>query len=396
MFVAQSPFERLRFILADLEPGAPPVDLSVGAPTHAPPPFIAEVIARHSAGFLPYPPIAGTPSFQRAVHDWLDRRYGLGGWFRDVGAVLPLSGSREGLFLAVAVARDLLRKRDPAVLFANPFYQTYPSAAHVIGAEAVPMNAADGVLPDFGAIADATLDRAVAYYVGSPSNPAGLVASVADWHALFDRAERHDFFLFADECYSEIYREASGPPPGALQAARERPGALKRLIVFNSLSKRSNLAGMRVGFAAGDAAVMGAMKDLRNLVGPQVPAPLQEAAAAAYDDEAHVTENRALYDAKYAIAEELLAPLFGPVTPPGGFFLWLPVGDDVAFVRRMWSEAGVRLLPGRFLAAGEGEANVGNGFVRLALVSDEASARTSLSRIAAALAPSRAAARLSA
>lgn len=384
MFVAQSPFERLRRILADIPPGAEPIDLAVGTPNHAPPPFIAEVVARHAAGFGPYPAISGTATFQRAVHDWLDRRYGLGGWLREAGALLPLSGSREGLFLSLVTARNLLDKANPAVLFANPYYQTYPAAAEVIGAEPVPMTA-PRLMPDFDAIPEATLDRAVAYYFGSPSNPAGETATREDWHTLFDRAERHDFFLFADECYSEIYRESVGPPVGALEAAKERPEALKRLVVFNSLSKRSNLAGMRVGFVAGDPAAIGAMRDLRNQVGPQVPAPLQEAAAAAYDDEAHVAHNRRLYDEKFALAEASLEERFGRLTPPGGFCLWLTVGDDVAVTQRLWREAGVRALPGSFLAFDTAAGHPGAGRLRLALVSEMPQAREALRRVAEVL-----------
>ncbi|WP_226582982.1 aminotransferase class I/II-fold pyridoxal phosphate-dependent enzyme [Acuticoccus sediminis] len=389
MTAPQSPFDRLRRILADIPPGAPPIDFSIGAPKHAPPEFIARVIAEAADQFRPYPPIAGNASFQRAAHDWLDRRYRLGGWFREAGALLPLSGSREGLVLSVVTARDWLGKSNPAVLYANPYYQAYVSAAHVIGAEGVPVRTPDGPspLPDFDAIPAETLDRAIAYYFGSPSNPLGSVASRADWHALFDRAERHDFFVFADECYSEIYREASGPPVGALEVARERPEVLKRLIMLNSLSKRSNLAGMRVGIVAGDTEVIGAMKDLRNQIAPQVPLPLQEAAAAAYDDETHVAENRRLYDEKFAAAEEILGPLFGPVTPAGGFCLWLKVDDDLAVTETLWREAGVKVIPGSLLAAGKGADNPGVGRIRIALVAPYAECREGLTRMAAVLAP---------
>jgi len=387
MFSVQSPFERLRRALADIPPGAPPVDLSVGSPTHAPPPFVGDVIARHAHAFGGYPPITGTASFQRAVHDFLDRRYDLVGWLRENGTVLPLNGSREGLFLAAVSARDLAGKTRPAILFANPFYQTYPAAAHALGARPVPMAAARGVLPDWESVPGEALDDAVAYYVASPSNPEGECASIADWHEIFDRAERHGFFVFADECYSEVYREEAGPPTGALEAARERPDALARLFVFNSLSKRSNLAGLRVGLMAGAVETLAAVRDLRNQAGPQVPVPLQEAAAAVFDDEAHVIENRRLYDGKFAIAERLLSPRFGPVTPPAGFFLWLPVeGDDVQAAQLLWREAGVRAVPGSFLAATPDDApNPGAGFVRLALVADAAQAAEALERVAAIL-----------
>ncbi|WP_245803087.1 aminotransferase class I/II-fold pyridoxal phosphate-dependent enzyme [Acuticoccus yangtzensis] len=386
MPVPISPFDRLRSLIGDTPAGAPVIDLSVGVPKHAPPDFILPVLAASADGYRPYPAITGTPAFQAAIHDWLDRRYALDGWFRDVGAVLPLAGSREGLVLSVVTARDLLAKDNPVVLHANPYYQAYLGAAHMIGAEAVgvPTPPTGSPLPDFSAIPDATLDRAIAYYFGSPSNPAGLTASKADWHNLFDLAEKHDFFLFADECYSEIYREEAGPPAGALEAARERPEALKRLIVLNSLSKRSNLAGMRIGFVAGDREVMKAMTTMRNQIASQVPVPLQQAAIACYQDEAHVAENRRLYDAKFAAADAILGPVFGgPVTPPGGFCLWLPVADDIAFVKALWAEAGVRALPGSLLATGEGAANPGRGRIRLAVVSPYDEACEGFRRIAA-------------
>jgi len=383
MFEKKSPFERLRALLEDTPPGAEPVDLTVGSPRHAPPAFVADVLAANAGEFMGYPQIVGTAAFRGAVHKWIDRRYALGGFLAEHGDVLPLSGSREGLFLGAALARDLKDKRDPVILFANPAYQTYPAAAQTIRAEAVPLAAADGgVLPDFDAVPDDVLDRAVGYYFASPSNPQGVSASVADWHALFDRAERHDFFIFADECYSEIYREAAGPPVGALEAARTRPGALERLLVFNSLSKRSNLAGLRAGFVAGSRDVIAAFKDYRNLVGPQVPAPLQAVAAAVYADEAHVVENRRLYDEKYALVPEIL----GLPVPSGGFFLWLPVnGDDIDVTRALWRETGVRVVPGSYLAlTPSGRKNPGRGFVRLALVADASVTREALSRIASA------------
>jgi len=384
MFETRSPFERLRALLADVPPGAPPIDLTVGSPCHPPPPFIADVIAAHAHAFVGYPPIAGTAAFQDAVHDWIDKRYGLGGFLREEGALLPLNGSREGLFLAAITARDLKGKTNPAVLFANPFYQTYPSAAHAIGAEPVPLAAAPGsVLPDFSRVPAALLDRAIAYYIAAPSNPQGLCASEEDWHALFERAKWHDFFVFADECYSELYREGHGPPVGALEAARARPSALSRLLVFNSLSKRSNLAGLRAGFVAGSREAIGAMRDFRNQAGPQVPVPLQEAAAAAWRDEAHVIANRRLYDGKFSDAEIRLSPLFGPVTPQAGFFLWLPVdGDEVEVARTLWETAGVRIVPGSYLAlTPQGQENPGRGFVRLALVADANRTREALSRV---------------
>lgn len=385
MFQTRSPFERLRALLAGVEPGQAPIDLAVGNPRHAPPPFIMDAIAEASAGFGSYPTIDGTADLQAAMHDWLDSRFALGGLLKREGMVLPTSGSREGLFFGAFTARDLLRKPDPAILFANPFYQAYPAAAHGIAALALPLAAADrpgAVLPDLAALSRGTLDRAIAYYIASPSNPAGNCCTLEDWFTLFDLAEEHDFFIFADDCYSELFREKMGPPPSVLEAARERPTALDRLLVFNSLSKRSNLAGLRFGLVAGGARPMAAMREFRNQTAPTIPSPLQAAAAAALRDEAHVIENRRLYDEKYAAAEELLGPLFGPLTPRGGFYLWLPVGDDDPEVTRaLWQEAGVRTVPGSYLAAATGEGNPGAGFVRLALVGNLAETREAFTRL---------------
>ena len=389
-FEERGPFERLALLLEGIEPGADPVDMTVGGPKHPMPPFVGEAIAEALSSFRPYPAIDGTAAFRDAVHAWLDRRYGLGGFLRERGAVLPLSGSREGLFFAGIAARDHLKKPDPAVvLFANPFYQAYPAAAHAIGAEAVPLRAAgpDTVLPDLSSAPPGALDRAVALYVASPANPQGTVAAIEDWQALVALARRHDLMLFADECYSEIYRERAGPPPGVLAAAKAMGGGLDRVVAFNSLSKRSNLAGLRCGFAAGDPAFMDRFRRFRNQAGPQVPAPIQAVAVRALADEAHVAENRRLYDAKFAAADEILSDVFGPVVPEGGFFLWLdlsPVGgsDDVAFARELWAATGVRAVPGSYLAlTGPDHNNPGDGFLRLALVDDLATVRRALVRL---------------
>ncbi|MEM8550836.1 MAG: aminotransferase class I/II-fold pyridoxal phosphate-dependent enzyme [Pseudomonadota bacterium] len=387
MFETRSPFERLRALIADVPPGAEPIDLSVGSPQHAPPAFASKILCENASILRSYPAISGTSEYREAIHTWLDRRYALAGFLRENGEVLPTSGSREGLFFAAFAARDLLQKAQPALLFANPFYQTYPAAAHAIGAEPVPLAATAGVLPDFGAVPAETLDRAIGYFFGSPSNPAGDSATHDDWHTLFDLAERHDFFLFADECYSEIYREAAGPPVGALEAARGRPEALSRLMVFNSLSKRSNLAGLRAGFVAGGKGPMALMREFRNQAAPQMPVPVQSAAAAALGDEAHVVENRRLYDEKFALCDKLLDTRGQSIVPPAGFFLWLPCGAcDVEATLALWRDGGVKSVPGSYLAlTPPGQENPGRGYVRLALVADASSTREALARVQSVL-----------
>lgn len=388
----QSPFQRLAKLIEGVQPGRPAIDLGVGEPRHAMPAFVGPVIAETLAGFGRYPAIKGTPAFRAAVSGWLDRRYGLEGWIDPETAILPLNGSREGLFFAALGARDYSPKRPdrPAVLLPNPFYFAYAAGAEAAGAEAVMLAARPGsALPDLDALDPALVARTIAIYFASPANPDGTVATHADWLALIAWARANDIYVFADECYSEIYREAAGAPAGVLAAARET-GSCERVITFNSLSKRSNLAGLRCGFAAGDSVFLSRWTSLRNIAAPQVPTPVQAVGAAAFADEAHVIENRRLYDAKFALAERLLGPVFGDVVPAGGFFLWLDVarfGGSEAAALKLWREAGVRAVPGAYLAAPEpGGRNAAAGFLRLALVDDIAVTEEALTRLAATFA----------
>jgi aspartate/methionine/tyrosine aminotransferase len=268
----------------------------------------------------------------------------------------------------------------------NPYYSAYIGAALAVGAEPVFLNAteATGHLPDLEAIASDTalLERTVALYLCSPANPQGAVASPAYIARALELARAHDFMLFFDECYSEIY--SSTPPPGALEVAAARPERFRNLVVFNSLSKRSNLPGLRSGFCAGDAAFLETFAEIRNMVGPQVPGPAQHASAAAWRDEAHVIANRAAYAAKYEVCDRLLAGHYGYRRPAGGFFLWLNVSNyggasDAAVT--LWKRSGVKVLPGAFLAqAGRDGTNPGRDYVRLALVHDAATVSEALER----------------
>lgn len=386
-----SPFQRLARLIEGVSPGASPIDLGVGEPRHPMPAFVAPVITEAMAGFGRYPAIRGTDQFRAAVAAWLDRRYGLDGWIDPATMVLPLNGSREGLFFAALGAMQRGEKvvERPAVLIPNPFYFAYAAGAEAIGAEAVTIGPASDTtaLPDLGALDPALLDRTIALYVASPANPQGTIASKADWRRLIEIARAHKIWVFADECYSELYREGAPPPAGALEAAKET-GSLDRVVVFNSLSKRSNLAGLRCGFAAGDPAFISPWTSLRNIAAPQVPLPVQAVGAAAYADEAHVAENRRLYDAKFARAESLLGPIFGPVTPAAGFFLWLDVarfGGGEAAAQHLWRSVGIRAVPGGYLAAASPEAvNPGADRLRLALVDDASLTETALGRLAEA------------
>lgn len=387
--IADSPFQRLAKLIANEPPGARPIDLAVGGPRHEIPSFVADAVAANASGFGLYPTIRGTEEFRAAIAGWLDRRYGAGGIIDPASSILPLNGSREGLYFASLGADGYLKKDTdrPVVLVPNPAYPAYSVGAHVAGAEIVAYVPAepDGVMPDWDAFDGGLLERTVAVFVGSPSNPEGACASKAEWADLLERASAHRFMVFADECYSEIYREAAGPPAGALEAAASR-GSLDFLVVFNSLSKRSSLPGIRCGFAAGDPAFLADWARLRNLVAPQVPTPIQAVAADAYNDESHVAENRRRYDVKFAAAERTLGGTFARITPPGGFCLWLDTsrfGDDPDVVRRMWVEAGVRAVPGSYLGAPMPDGvNPGAGRVRLALVQDEAATEEALTRLA--------------
>lgn len=385
-----NPFERLAELIADLTPGMEPVVMTIGEPRHAVPDFVAPILARSIGDFSRYPNIRGTDGFRASVGAWLDRRYRLGGTL-DVGrGILPLNGSREGLTFAALGARDYLAKvaAPPAVLMPNPFYQTYAAGAHVAGAELVALDASAGTgfLPDLETLSPDLLDRTIAFYYASPANPQGVAADLETWKEVIRLARRHRFLVIADECYSEIYRDA--PPAGVLEAAHALGEGFANVVSVNSLSKRSNLAGLRVGFAAGDSAFLDAWARFRGLAAPQVSMPLQAVAAAAFADEAHVIENRRLYNAKFDVAQRLLAPLFGAVVPPAGFFLWLDVarwGGGVEVTRRLWSEAGVKVLPGAYLALDGASSNPGADYIRIALVDDVTTIERALARLVATL-----------
>ncbi len=362
-------FPRLRALLGDTPPGGPVAPMSIGEPQHPFPAWIAEILAGATAEFGKYPPNDGTPELLAAISAWLLRRYGV-----EVGPdrLLALNGTREGLFNAVlALCPETKAGQRPTVLIPNPFYQVYAVGALAAGAEPVyvPATAATGFLPDYATLPADVLDRAAVAFVCSPSNPQGAVAS-RDWLAdLLDLAERHDFRVFSDECYSEIYRDA--PPPGVLEVAQVTGADPERALAFHSLSKRSNLPGLRSGFVAAGPRSMTALRQLRNYAGAPLPLPLQRVAEALWSDEAHVEANRTRYARKYALADEVFAGIQGAGAPDAGFFLWLPVADGEEAVLRLWRETGVRTLPGAYLARAVDGHNPGKGYVRAAMVMDD-------------------------
>jgi aspartate/methionine/tyrosine aminotransferase len=377
----QSPFARLAALLEGSPPGAPPIQMALGEPQHPIPDFVGSAIAASVAQFGKYPPIQGPEPLRKSIAAWLSRRYGLGGAVDPERHVLPLVGTREGLFTAPFVLDKKGRDR-PAILIPNPFYQCYSAAAIAAGCEPIYVNATreTGFLPDFEELKPSTFNRTVAIYICSPSNPEGAAASADYWRSLFALADRFGFTIFADECYAEIYSDT--PPCGALEIRHKDTGSFERVATFHSLSKRSSLPGLRSGFAAGDPEFMARYRSFRNVAGPTMPLPLAAASAEVWAEETHVEANRTLYRAKFDLAEQIFGNRFGFKRPDGGFFLWLETGDGEAVAKRLWREAGVRVLPGAYLAQDTAEGNPGRNFVRIALVNDFATTEEALRRIA--------------
>jgi N-succinyldiaminopimelate aminotransferase len=385
---ARSPFVRLAELLGDLKPGKPGINLSVGEPQHPIPPFVGPVLAAHLPQFGRYPLGKGIERFRRAAAGWLDRRYRLKRPLDPENEIIVLSGTREGLFLAAIAAKRWVGQRSgkPAILIPNPFYVPYAAAAQAADCEPVYLaaKATTAFLPDLDRIDDELCARTVAIYLASPSNPQGAVADLAYLTRLAALARRHGFLVFTDECYSEIYTRHA--PPGMLEVAGPD---FANVVVFHSLSKRSSLPGLRVGFAAGDRRFLAKFLDLRNVSSAQVPEPAQEVAVAAYGDEAHVEENRRLYAAKFDLADQIIGDRYGYRRPPGAFFLWLNVaacGGGEKAALRLWREAGLRVLPGRFIARDQADgSNPGADYIRVAMVQDQEATAEALHRLVAVL-----------
>ncbi|SNR35453.1 aminotransferase class I/II-fold pyridoxal phosphate-dependent enzyme [Paracoccus sediminis] len=379
-------FPRLRTLLSGIAPGVKngesPTVLTIGEPRHAMPDFVAGVMADTIAGFAKYPPNEGAPGLLSAIGGWLGTRYGL-----DVAPdrIMALNGTREGLFnAALALCPERVNGQRPAILIPNPFYQVYAVAAAAVQAEPVfvPATPETGNLPDYAALPAEILDRTAIAYLCSPANPQGAIADRDYLERLIALADRHDFLVFADECYSEIWRDA--PPPGALAVAAAM-GLADRVVIFNSLSKRSNLPGLRSGFVAGGAASIAQIRRLRAYAGAPLSLPAQAVSEAAWRDESHVAASRALYQQKYAIADRVLGNVPGYRPIQGGFFLWLPVEDGEDAARTLWAQAGIQVLPGAYLSREVGGINPGKGFVRVALVADAGQTEAVLHRLRAVL-----------
>jgi aspartate/methionine/tyrosine aminotransferase len=385
---SRSPFVRLTDLLSDSPPGKPPINLSVGEPQHPVPSFVGPILAAHIADFGRYPANKGIEPYRQAAAAWLDRRFALSRPVDPEHELLVLNGTREGLFLAAISASRFVGRRAgrPVILLPNPFYAAYAAGAAAAGCDAVylPAKREHGFLPDLDALSDELLSRTVAFYLASPANPQGAVADRAYLARLHALALRFGFLVFNDECYSEIY--SVDPTPGMLEVAGPD---FANVVVFHSLSKRSNLPGLRVGFAAGDRRFLKEILELRNDAAPQVPVPAQQVGVAAWSDESHVTANRALYNAKFDLADQIIGDRYGYRRPAGGFFLWLDVsaqGGSEAATKLLWRQAGIRVVPGRYLArTQEDGSNPGEGFIRVAMVQDKETTAEALHRLVAVL-----------
>lgn len=385
------PFQRLRDLLGDAPAGGPagaaPISMALGEPQFGPPPILMEALTAAASDFGRYPPARGSEGLRRAIADWLDRRYGLTGAaaINAETEVIPLNGTREGLFALAAITVPAVRAATRAlVLTPNPFYQCYLGAATMAGAEIrlMPARRESGFLPDLDTLDAETLDRAALMYLCSPGNPQGAIADRAYLTHAIGLARKHDFVLALDECYAEIHDDT--PPPGGLEIAAGTDERFRNLVVFHSLSKRSSAPGLRSGFMAGDADLVRRFGKLRDFGGAPLPGPIMAASAALWRDDAHVVATRAHYRSLFDLADETFGNRPGYFRPAGGFFLWLEVGDGAAFAHRAWTEAGVRVLPGGYLARAEPDgSNPGDAYVRLALVQDHTTTATALQRLAA-------------
>jgi N-succinyldiaminopimelate aminotransferase len=378
------PFERWRELTQGVHHvgGLAPISLGIGEPKHPTPALIEDALTGAMKGLAIYPPTIGEPRLREAIAGWLQRRYGVA--VNPGTQVLPVNGSREALFALAQVVIDPTRD-GATVVCPNPFYQIYEGAALLAGARTAFANSdpARNFGVDWSQIDTATWARTQLLYVCSPGNPTGAVMPLAEWKQLFELSDRHGFVIASDECYSEIYF-GDGPPLGGLQAAKLLGRTdFRRLIAFTSLSKRSNVPGMRSGFVAGDAEIMRAFLLYRTYHGSAMSPTVQAASAAAWSDESHVQLNRELYRAKFAQITPLLAGVLDVRLPDAGFYLWaeVPGGDDVAWARGLLAQYNVTVLPGSLLARDAHGANPGQGRVRMALVADVAECLEAARRI---------------
>jgi len=367
------PFEKLAQLKVGCTPpiDKPPITLSIGEPAHPTPPFIRDALIAHLHGLSNYPTTKGLPELRVTIADWLARRFAIPAGVLDAESqVLPVNGTREALF---SFAQCLIDPTgDPLVVMPNPFYQIYEGAALLAGAQPYFVNTTEHnrYLPDYASVPPEVWQRCQLLYICSPGNPSGAVMDETSQAELLRLAEQYDFVIAADECYSELYNDEAKPPVGLLQTAYGMGNsAFKRCVVFHSLSKRSNAPGLRSGFVAGDAALLGGYLQYRTYHGCAMPLPSQQASIRAWQDEAHVIENRRWYREKFIAFISILEEVCPIVKPEAGFYIWLktPIADT-DFARQLYAQENVTVLPGSYLSRDFAGSNPGRNHVRIALV----------------------------
>ena len=383
------PFEKLRLLFSStsVATGIKPVSLGIGEPQHPTPDFIKRALTDNLKGLASYPATAGSEALRASITAWLARRYGVAN-INAATEVLPVNGSREALFALTQTVVDPTRP-GATVVCPNPFYQIYEGAAILAGARAhfVPVSAARNFACDFSSVPESVWRTTQLLFVCSPGNPTGAVMTLDDWREVFALSDQYGFIIASDECYSEIYFNEAAPPLGALEAARKLGRSFERLVMFSSLSKRSNVPGMRSGFVAGDAAILKQFLLYRTYHGSAMSLSVQAASTAAWNDETHVVENRRLYAEKFAAVLPLLKSVLDVNLPDAAFYLWARVpqrcanGADVEFTRQLYAAQGVTVLPGSYLAREADGVNPGAGYVRMALVAEPAECVEAAQRI---------------
>lgn len=369
------PFEQLAKLKETVHPPSSikPISLSIGEPKHSPPQFVFDRLTQNQDALGIYPTTKGLAELRTSIVSWLEKRYSLMEDLLDPDTqVLPVNGTREALF-SFAQAAINTKERDPLVIMPNPFYQIYEGAAILAGATPYFVNACERTyhIPEYLSIPKSIWKRCQLIYICSPGNPSGAVIDKIVLQQLIKLSAQYDFIIASDECYSEIYLDDNYPPPGLLEAAYDMGATdFKRLIVFNSLSKRSNVPGLRSGFVAGDAEIIKKFLLYRTYNGCAMPLPTQMASIQCWQDEAHVLENRSRYREKFKHFIDILSPVLEVSTPPASFYVWLkaPFGDDEKFAVDLYQQQNISVLPGSYLSRTTGHANPGHGYIRIALV----------------------------
>ena len=384
------PFEKLATLKQGITPPAekPHIALSIGEPKHATPAFIREALVAHMDGLTQYPTTKGLPELRQAIASWACRRFNIPAGQVDAETqVLPVNGTREALFSLVQAVID--PRENPVVIMPNPFYQIYEGAALLAGAEPYYLNtlAENDYLPDFDAVPEQIWQRCQLIFICSPGNPTGTVLSTAAHLKLLALAEKYDFIIASDECYTELYDDETSPPQGLLQSAWQASNSqFKRCVIFQSLSKRSNAPGLRSGFVAGDAQVLQHYFKYRTYHGCPMPVPTQHASIAAWNDEQHVMQNRQWYRDKFTAFIEILQDICEITRPPASFYVWLKTPmSDTEFAQQLFAQQNVTVLPGSYLSRDSGGINPGANHVRIALVAPLAECIEAAKRIKAFL-----------